>query len=411
MTPTGPPGGWDDFLARHWEREPVLFRAPFAQPFATERELFALLVGAAAGWREATTGLRYYAESGLITSAVEANAFAPTAADATLDGWSERLRARLGGRDFGLVLNDAQACDVALFGRARRFLRGLVERVGLSSQNDATVFAGHYRTTPFGLHADPYGNFLFMATRKRIHVWPRDLFERYPEARGRIDCRDLIPEARTFDGEAGDLLYVPSNRPHVAEADGLSVHISLIVGTDGRKVLELVQRRCDELLRAAISPSPPALFRVVPGRAELPPALAALAAALTDDGALHRSLREAWAAHVSATGFTRVPDRRAPIALGDDDRVAADPDSPIVVELEGTDAVCAAYGHALALPAHPAVRTIAERLNTGRPERVGDLLDAHAGVVEVDGVEYDADRQALRELLEALYAMRAIERV
>jgi mannose-6-phosphate isomerase-like protein (cupin superfamily) len=407
---TAPPGGWDDFVARQFRRAPRHWPAS-AGALADEGELFELIVRAADAQRAgAGAALRLYVDRSLRIA--DAGELTPAAGDGSLARWLDRAEPEISGRDVGLVLNDAQEHSFALFLRVRRFLGGLVGRVGLSARNDAVVFATRSRATPFGLHADPYDNFLFFAAgKKTMHVFPPDTFTRHPEARQTTRYRPLLGEALTIEARPGDLLYIPAGHPHVAESDhSLAVHLSVIAGADADAWQELVAGEHANLVRAHLPARP--LAANAPCNTETPEPLAQIVGAHTAVASeLGPAVDRAWLLRLSALGFSRVPALAAAAPLGDDDVICADAAEPVLVRAFGDEVLCAAFGHAAAFPAHPGALRMVERINLGQPLRVGALIRVHAGHEAGPGVEFEADPDGLRAVLEQLLRMRAVRRL
>ena len=111
-----------------------------------------------------------------------------------------------------------------------------------------------------------------------------------------------------------------------------------------------------------------------------------------------------------------MPPPLAARRIGDDEVVAGSPDDPVAwAPRGGGRLVCAAQGHAFALPESAAAVALLERLNTGAPSRVGELLAACAalgerphvlrGVVN-ELVRLRADHETTRE--EAPWATRSV---
>ena len=129
-------------------------------------------------------------------------------------------------------------------------------------------------------------------------------------------------------------------------------------------------------------------------------ALSDLAAACAG-GALEAALQEAWLKRLTGYGFARVPPPLAARRLADDEVVAGSPDDPVAwAPRGGSRLVCAAQGHAFALPASPAAVALLERLNTGEPRRVGELLAECAALGERPHV--------LRGVVNELVRLRAV---
>ncbi len=95
--------------------------------------------------------------------------------------------------------------------------------------------------------------------------------------------------------------------------------------------------------------------------------------------------------------------------MQEDDVVQGEVHFPIAWSpVEDDDLVCSANGHSFATAANPNVVKLIETLNAGGSHRVGALLDAFAGSIVADDVEYEASREDIRALLEKFYTLRAL---
>ena len=130
--------------------------------------------------------------------------------------------------------------------------------------------------------------------------------------------------------------------------------------------------------------------------------------ALGRDPALVRRLTAARLNHETGFGFTEVPPPSPPRRLRADALVLGSPEMPIAWRRAGGEIVCSVNGHAFTLPDDPRVPRLLRRLNTGRPERVGELMKAGAGTVRRGGAAFSATPGDVRALLERLLALRGI---
>lgn len=389
---------WTSFHESHWERSPTVLRRPFGEAVTTPARLWDAMVEASDRYRyrDPAVRLELYVEHAMLVADVGRHL--PTPSDPSIEGWVERLRRMIGGRRFGLVVTDVQFHEPALWLRLRDILRGLFARTGLPSAAKATLFLGDYPATPFGLHRGNSGALAFVVQGpKRVRTWPDAYFRERPDLTGRLDYHAHDGDATVLDGDAGDVLYWPSDHWHVGEAvDGslsCSVHVHAYMGSD----------REGELLARAV----PLLRRRV--RALGPDASdEALAAALAEsaaDPALPRELRVARLRHASALGFAHPPAPRQPEPLADGAIVRGSREFPILwTDFDAERLAVVANGHAFGLTRGALVIALLERLNAGEAERVDDLVARFAGAS--DGV--DTSPEAVRAVLERLVSLRAL---
>jgi hypothetical protein len=368
--------------------------------------LFAGLIRASDAFRDdpGRAAVRFFVDDSLVQADVRD--WLPNHADRTLTGYSARVSERLGGRDLGLVVNHYQVHDAPVWSRTRSFLAGLYAQVGVpSGRADIDVFVGTYRKTPFGLHRDAASNFCFVVDgHKRMRLWAADVFAARPEANNTTHYQTDLESSLVIDAEPGDVIYWPSSYWHCAESDGgltVCLNVGLFVDADPAR---FVASAVEDALRARLGPG-----RLSTLRGPDVPARIVEAARTLDAARLgaERAVVDAWLTWLSSMAFRHVPEPRPVVPLGDDHCVRGDPVHPILSRVDGDEMVVSVSGHTLALPWHPNVPPLLDRLACGNPLLVGDLLDAHAGVVAGDAT-YEIDREHLRWFLERLVAFRGL---
>jgi len=413
----GVPGDfWRDFVKRHWNRKPVVFRRPFAGAMGSAPEIFAGMASACDASRRMGGGLirRVYAENTRVMTGVDD--LLPRAADGSLDRYARRASAQLGERRFGVILNHYHKWDGQHWLRVRDFLRGLFERVGLPPGGVTTdVLFGTYERTPFGIGKDTKHVFTWVIDgRKRVLVWPFEALRKHyrvdPAAHagevglGTQDYSGIRDEAIVLEGDPGDLMYWPPSYWHVAEAsDPPSSPLTLTVtldeaGSPMRSALARLQEMAAGTPQAngaaswyAYSPS--ALRK---GRTRLPRRITAA------HGAVRRLLEStrfesesliAWMDWVSGSAFLNFPaqwEDRPP--LRDSDLVRGDARFPILWADTGRDLECSANGH------HWTMRRTRESVNALRYLASGP----EGSVGELVSTVQRSSRREFRELLELL---------
>lgn len=419
---TLPADFWAHFAAHHWEKSPLLIKQPFG-PLVTSAHLFDGLVKASeqyrAGYRDIP--FRFCIESA--EQLAEVGRYLPELADGSVAGYAARITEKLGGRCFGLLVNEYQSCDAQVYLNLREFLRGLYQRVGVPVYlSEAVVFLGDYDKTPFGVHQDPGATFSFViAGRKTVRAWPDEAFRDRPEISHNLHYEKFLDSAITLEGEAGDLMYWPSSYWHVAECrGGLSMTLNLAMYMKRypeRHVFRHVMRMLEQRLPASngvdlFSPHPAHPQARVGKLPKLMKTADAALEGLKRDPQLKQTMRVEWMNRVTGFGFFEVPPPLADAALDNDAVVVGNPHYPIVW-LPGEDAevVCSANGHAFSVAAHPHIVKLLNRLNQPRPSRVADLIKKYAGTVKVDSVEFEACPEDVRAVLTKLYSLRAITTV
>ncbi len=89
--------------------------------------------------------------------------------------------------------------------------------------------------------------------------------------------------------------------------------------------------------------------------------------------------------------------------------VRGDPEYPILwLPAENHQIIISANGHSFSIPADFRIIRLIERLNTGAALRVKSLIEEHAGTTRYADVEYEAEPEGIRTVLEKLYTLHAI---
>jgi hypothetical protein len=309
-----------------------------------------------------------------------------------LPGPSDRspaaYRARLaaeGAQEFALRVDEPLLADAALWQAARTLLR---DALGADAVPVLPVAAA-----------------LTLRTGHAPVPWT------WPDGHARL-IAVLDGALRLDDGRrvaAGDALWWPADAgapPHETGA----LLLSLCIATDPATIAHAAAEATDALLRDLLDrqwpddgavdmqPFPPPIG--ARGLA-LPPALHAVARALSSSS-LHDTLAEALdldaCLRASSRGLLPIPAvRHAP--LHDDARVRLASDGVIRRRLDDRRWLLAVNGHVQRVDARPAWRRAWTRLCTGVPQRVGDLLGGAR------------DRDAMRDRLDALHALGALDRI
>jgi hypothetical protein len=398
---------WKDFAQHNWEQAPVCLARAVAPAFVTPDELFAALVSVGEAYRaedrtaevpgERSLRVRFNVDES--TRLFDTGRFLPTVADGSLSGYVERVAAELGDRRFELIVQDIQAYDAVLWDRVRWFLRGLYAEIGVPvDEVDAVVFLRDHEVTSFGVHRDEASVFMFpVHGRKRLLAWPAT------QAFGFCtrDYEGRREDAVVLDVAPGDVGYWPSSHWHVGESvSPWSASISLGIRLRQPPVAE-IGRQVVRLLRKQLRPAQGPTYPLGP---ELPAALGAALRELSDccaGDALEAALQEAWLKRMTGYGFARVPPPLRVRRIDDAEVVCGSRADPVVCARRGDDIlVCSAGGHAFSLPVSAAAVALVDRLNTGEPSQVGELLTACA--------ELGERRHVLRGVLNELVRLRAV---
>lgn len=411
---------WRGFVAEYWEKRPTVIKNAFGGPITTPQELLRGVQEATARFHLLDSGVRLRLYHGTGCHHGEPGSQLPAAEDKTLRDYVARLRSQLGGRECLLVINTLQRYAPELWRRFLELLSGLYPHTGLpADMADLDIFIGQYRRTPFGVHKDTASNFTFVIEgEKNMRVWPDEAFpdrEMYWEDSSHVQqahVERMRDSSLLLRGEPGDVIYWPSSYWHVAESeDACSVTLNL--------ALYLQAKPSALLLQAATM----LLEQELEGEEDVrvPEGLSALARRFTqrlsaqgehaEQGpTLEGLVEELWLRKVSGFGFRTVPEPLPPRPLVDDTLVRGDPRFPIhFKDLGNGELVCAALGHSRTLVSHPAMVGLLERLNSGQPARVRELIDGFLSEAGEEPAEAGELVEDLRGLLQELYTWRALE--
>jgi 50S ribosomal protein L16 3-hydroxylase len=412
---------WSRFYQENWETRGAVIERPFAAPLAAPAETFDWLVTAGDRFRagDRRVSIEFCIEHA--QQLADVGRYLPEHSDGSADGYAERVTKLVGGRKFGLVVDDFQAFDATLWLRVREFLRGLFEHTGLPGETaKATIFLGNYDSTPFGLHRGRSGNFMYVVDgRKRMRTWPDAFFRGKEDLTNRLDYQHYNDDSIVLDADPGDVIYWPSDYWHIGESvDGqLSAAVSIALFMDHVASADL-QSEARGMVAQRLARNPPAKpFVVYPSRigesvgaiAEVVSRATAALREVSQDPGLDLRLHAAWLNHVTGSGFTTVPSPLPMDHLDDQAVVRGRPEYPIIwMHTDDEDLICSVNGHAFSLTASPSNVALLERLNRGDRHRVDRLVTDHSGPSEADGVQFETTPADVRALLEKLVSLRAI---
>src|SRR6185503_14369552 len=124
---------------------------------------------------------------------------------------------------------------------------------------------------------------------------------------------------------------------------------------------------------------------------------------------LERSLKLSELNRRSSFGWTEKPLPLPWKTLMENEKVRVDPQYPILwLHDENQEIIVSANGHSFCIPADPRIVSLIERLNSGVALSVKSLIDEYAGTTQSGNVEYEAEPDGIRTLLEKLYSLHAI---
>lgn len=402
-----PDAFWAEFVARFWQRRSLVLEQPFAAPIASAEEVFACLVRAANLYRHGVGRDQFQLCIDHAAFLADLSDLLPRKADGSTEGYAERVTEAIGGRRFGLVVDDFQVFDPELWFRLRDFLTPFYSRIGTQGTK-AGLFLGNYRKTPFGLHQGASSNFMFVVQgKKRIRAWPGHAFSR--DMTLRLDFEPYVRRSITLDGGPGDVLYWPSTHWHIGEEVG-SLTAAISVGVFPG--FSLSQHLATHLGRTIAARVPASQERALPRL--YPTEIVRSGAALRSftrkavgcarqaaaSPALERAVLTGWLNHVTGIGCASVPDPLPGRRLRSGHVVRAASRHPVAWRRIGSELLCSANGHAFTTPASPQVLALLRTLEEGTPRRVAELVARRGGPPTTS--------RTLRGVLERLVRVRAI---
>ena len=338
---------WSSFKSQFWESKPVLLKSVFPEQLVTKPELF----GAILSKPSTASSDRFWVSKsgGRDYRLVDLGMFGPKSSDGCFDVFFERARRNLKGRQFGVNIHNLQTGAPALWFRFRDFLHGLIQRVGLPTQQwDIDTFFGNYEFTPFGIHQDNASVFaLGLLGQRTYYAWPEDYFKKGDPALHTSDVSKMKPHlehAIQMELRPGDIAYWPSSHWHVVGSDGEPSIVVQASAYFGVQLDQMLNQMMSQHLSQTLNPIHLPVF---PYGETLPDPLSAAARELKNfcnNGILERRLNRLWLRLLSADGFRTVPPLTEPSSPLPE-KISIHPRRPVPWMEESDGLAIAANGH------------------------------------------------------------------
>ncbi|MEV1121256.1 cupin domain-containing protein [Actinosynnema sp. NPDC049800] len=370
---------WSRFTETHWERRPAVLRTPLTAAMSAP-DHFAALVSAADAWRAGRLVRPRDVRMLMGDGEVKSNSMAPLlprAQDGDITSYIRRVDEHAHG-DWHIVVNSLQQFSWPLFSAAKEILDGIYRAAGSvpAGLTDCHLIAGSYGEAPTRIHKDTATVMTFVLSgRKRFYTWPYETLVRYArtpdplhhQVNLDIDFRDVVDQATVLEGEAGDVLYWPSDHWHCGESDGtphLSVHLATYTDNNLVRTLDslvstaLAERKADHWLDGF--PYPPrvgAAPDTVTNKA-----MAEMLVEIADE--IPARFQAKRLRRASAVNFEFVPPPRGSAFSGDHARV--DARFPVLFEPtadHGDALLIAVNGHVSKIPRLPWLEDLLSALN------------------------------------------------
>jgi len=403
---------WRKFARKFWQKRPTVLRQLFRSPLFQAEEVFVAIRRAATDDGAPRT---VWVDRAYVPSPRD-RAHLPSDRDRSFAEYCQRLAPTT---ELCVVQYGIQRFAPEVWMRARQFLLGVVNVVGLPTKADIDVFYGKYRATPRGPHTDAASNFSFVIEgRKKMLLWPPSYFEEHHVevigngGEGMNDIADsrsyheFAKDAVVLEGGAGDVLYWPSSYWHMAVSDDLeptmALNIGLYVGQKTFAILpDIAAFALREILTGRSEPIETYTVRgkAIGGRIQMLPDEYRFLLTTLRSQPLSLAIKKNWLRHLSALAFKTFPPPENNVELVDQDILLGRPECPIVwMPAGGGRLLFAANGACFIRPnARPLVHALAA-LNNGRGLRLADFIGS-AGKRKINPRAARSLREALRLLL------------
>lgn len=374
---------WNRFTETHWEQRPAVLRTPLTTAMS-DLDYFHALVSAADDWRNGRLVRPRDVRMLMGDGEVKSNSMAPLlprAEDGDITSYIERVNKSAHG-GWHIVVNSLQQFSWPLFRTAKEILDGIYRSAGSvpAGLTDCHLIAGMYSEAPTRIHKDTATVMTFVLSgRKRFYTWPYEALVQYSRTRDPlhhqvnldVDFHEVLDQATVLEGEAGDVLYWPSDHWHCGESDGrphLSVHLATYTDNNLARTLDslvstaLSERKSDHWLDG---------FAYPPQVGVASDADAKTMTAMLEEiaGELPTRFQAKRLRRASAVNFEFVPPLRGSAFSGDVARV--DSRFPVLFEPDIGDEktlLIAVNGHVFRVPRLPWLADLLSALNAAGPQ-------------------------------------------
>ncbi len=298
-----------------------------------------------------------------------------------LESWGKSL---FDGRRFGIVVDRPAIDDDRLAERLSLMLADIRDTSPVEFGSvEPHIFVGDYGYSPFGAHHDEETgrilHFHLGPGTKRMYIWDDETYVAATGSRAScFDPRSILELARCYELHAGDVMVLPTEGFHVGHTPEFSIGFAICL--EDHDPAEMLRQAAAEALDQEISER----LDADPG-ADRSQRLGEV----IEDG-LHIDLaRAVWQASVrtrSNLGLEPASPLRADaMPSGAVRRLGA---FPVIYEERGDDALLAARGHLVELPASAALRDTVDLINRGEPVSPSRLVAGLAGGFDDDAASY-----------------------
>jgi hypothetical protein len=181
---------------------------------------------------------RFYLNGDMVMPPQPLAPLMPRAAAETCDDYVGRIVQTHPQTAIGIVLDNCEKHVHAMREALLPPLHHLFTRVGYPARrNHLCIYAGNYRSTPFGIHRDDCHVVMFCGVgKKSMAFWPRPYFDQKTEllkdngTKVKAHVKDHIAEATVLEMGPLDVLYWSADDWHVAVSESDDFQAALSVG-------------------------------------------------------------------------------------------------------------------------------------------------------------------------------------
>jgi len=375
--------------------------------------IFRAVVAASASRDARRTCVRFYRNDVLVAQPA---AYLPRRADRSFHGWRSRLESRC--TDYAMVFNRLERFMGDDVRRVRDGIAEIVEHVVYPVRgSDITLFAGRYRRTPFGVHADRELNLYWpLIGPKTMRFWPPEsdaIWDRKTRDE-RKHYQDRLSSSVALKSKRGDLMAWPGRWWHVGEARTFNVSLAIplyFYDPQGASYGARMRPVIDALLEFAALQSSTTLVRastLTDSSVRKPDVIgeaARLLPKLITRKDLALALTAKWLRMMSTAGLDYTLARSDPAALPFDHGTVIQAPRPVLWARASSTRLCiASDGNVFSVrAARPLARSL-ELINTLKPIRYEELNALFRSTATRSEGE-----TALRNLLARLHRIGAIQ--
>ena len=227
-----------DTLTARWNHGPRVFHNALRSPLFTDRDFMTAVRGAARDYIADPTARVAPGRVYLNHEAIKPEQLGPLLPRGSEDceQYMGRVRRDRPQDEVGIVLDSCEKYVPAMRDALVPTLHGLFSRVGYPARrNHLCIYAGTYRSTPFGIHRDDCHVLMFcISGSKAVAFWPRPYFdekrELFVDGKVRARVEDHIGVATVLEMGPLDVLYWSADDYHVAVSDTNDFQAALSVG-------------------------------------------------------------------------------------------------------------------------------------------------------------------------------------